>query len=92
MGIKVAYAIYIMCEVLSWGIVVHALLSWFLPPQNGLMRILDALLNPIVAPFRALLNKLIRKPMMVDFAPLLAMLAISLVIQPVLCDLALNCL
>ncbi len=90
MGVTVAKAIYIMCEVLSWGIVVHALLSWFLPPQNGLMRILDLLLDPIVAPFRALLNKIIRKPMMIDFAPLVAMLAISYFIQPVLCNLALN--
>ena len=85
MGFKVAYAIGIMGEVLSWG-----MLTWFLPPQNGFMRFLSILLDPIVHPFRILLNKMIRKPMMLDLAPFLAMVALSYVIVPALQMFALN--
>ena len=54
------------------------------------IRIADALSEPIVAPFRALLSALIRRPMMMDFSPLLALVAIDYVIVPALQQFALK--
>ena len=90
-GSKIAIAIGIMGDVLTWVIIIRALLSWFpLSPDNPLVRIADALSEPIVAPFRALLSALIRRPMMMDFSPLLALVAIDYVIVPALQQFALK--
>ncbi|MBQ2968394.1 MAG: YggT family protein [Clostridia bacterium] len=81
MGIIISVALEIMGEVLTWAIVVHALLTWFVPRDSAIMRVMDAFIEPVVAPFRMLLNKIIRRPMMIDFAPLLAMLVIPLIVN-----------
>ncbi len=91
LGAKIAIAISILGDVIVWIIVIRSLLSWFpLSPSNPIVRIADALIEPIVAPFRALLSVLIKKPMMIDFSPLLAMIAIYYIIVPVLQNLVLR--
>lgn len=91
LGAILALSIGILGDVITWAIVIRSLLSWFPISQgNPIIRMLDALIEPIVAPFRALLSALIRRPMMLDFSPLLAMLAIYYVIVPVLQNLVLR--
>ena len=67
---------------LSYAIIVRALLSWFIRQPNSLMNFLDRLTEPLVRPFRPLAMKLamrMRGGIMLDFAPLLAYLAIQIV-------------
>ena len=79
MGVIISIAIGIMEEVLTWAIVVHALLTWFVPRDSLIMRVMDALVDPIVAPFRAIMNKIIKKPMMIDFSPMIAIIVIPMI-------------
>ncbi len=88
---KIVLAIGILGEVITWAIVLRALVSWFpLSPTNPLIRMLDAITEPIVAPFRMLLQKLIKRPMMVDFSPLIALIVVGRIIIPALQMFVLN--
>lgn len=82
---KIVLAIGILGEVITWAIVLRALVSWFpISPSNPVVRILDAITEPVIAPFRALMQKLIKRPMMVDFSPLIAMIVVGNIIIPAL--------
>ena len=81
MGVTISIALGIMEEVLTWAIVVHALMTWFVPRDSVIMRVMDAVVEPIVAPFRAIMNKIIKKPMMVDFSPVIAIIMIPVIVR-----------
>lgn len=81
MGVTISIALGIMEEVLTWAIVIHALMTWFVPRDSAIMRVMDAVVEPIVAPFRAIMNKIIRKPMMIDFSPVIAIIMIPIIVR-----------
>lgn len=81
MGVTISIALGIMEEVLTWAIVVHALMTWFVPRDSVIMRVMDAVVEPIVAPFRAIMNKIIKKPMMIDFSPVIAIIMIPVIVR-----------
>lgn len=62
-------------DILSWIIIINALLSWFMRPDHPVKAFLDRLLYPIMRPFRALFWKFTGNSP-VDFSPMLAILAI----------------
>ena len=66
-------------EVLQYAIIARALLSWFLRPENRFYRVLFMMTEPIVAPFRTLLNRFAKRPMMMDFSTILAYIALMFV-------------
>lgn len=64
-----------MLMILSWAIVIRALLSWF--PQaynNPITKFIYEVTEPILKPFR-----LIRIGGMIDFSPIFAIIAINIV-------------
>jgi len=80
MGVTLSVAIEILSEVITWAIIIRALVSWFPVSQtNFLVRMLDAVTEPVVSPVRNLMSRLIRTPMMVDFSPIIAMILVDVV-------------
>lgn len=85
LGHKMAIAISILGEIVTWAIVLRALVSWFpMSPNNFFIRMLDTITEPVVAPIRNLMQRLIKRPMMVDFSPLIAMIVVGNIIVPAL--------
>lgn len=64
-------------DILSWAIIINALLSWFLRPDNPIKSFLDRLVEPFLRPFRALFRRFAGNSP-IDFSPMLAILAIYL--------------
>lgn len=80
MGATLSIAIEILCEIISWAIIIRALVSWFpISESNFFIRMLDAITEPVVSPVRTLMSRLIRTPMMIDFSPLIAMVLVDLI-------------
>ena len=64
----------VLCQVLALAIFVRALLSWINPsPSNPIVRFLNDITEPILAPLRRVI------PMvgMMDLSPLIAMIVLS---------------
>lgn len=77
------YALYsglsLFLSIIKYAIIIDMLLSWFLHPNHQVRVILARITGPIVAPFRILMNKMLKgRMMMFDFAPLLAYFAIEI--------------
>ena len=67
-----------LCELLSLVIIVRVIVSWFSPrPTNRLAIILYELTEPFLAPLRRILPRV----GMFDFAPLVAIIILWLIIR-----------
>ncbi|MEG6566207.1 YggT family protein [Thermoanaerobacterium saccharolyticum] len=77
-------------EIVNWLIVIRVVLSLLRMENMGnpISRFVIIVTEPILAPFRRLQFKSsIGRNMMIDFSPILAMLAIQYVIRPILVSL-----
>ncbi len=73
-GLILIIALGIFYDVLSFAILIRCILSWFpISRNNIIIRIIDALTEPILGPVRRLIQ---RSPlgggMMIDFSPVIA--------------------
>lgn len=73
-GLILIIALGIFYDVLSFAILIRCILSWFPISRNNIViRIIDALTEPILGPVRRLIQ---RSPlgggMMIDFSPVIA--------------------
>jgi len=81
-GILLANAVTVFCNVLYFLILIRVLLSWFpMLHGNALVRTLFLLTEPILAPIRAVIQ---RSPlggpgMMLDISPIIAFFLLQLV-------------
>jgi YggT family protein len=67
----------LLLNLLSLAIIIRALLSWVLPVgRDRWTRILVDITEPILAPIRALLSRVL--PIPIDFSPIVAILLIEL--------------
>ena len=74
--IILANFIGIFATVLTWAIIIRALLSWFsISPTQPLFRLLMEITEPVLAPIRRILPG----GMMLDFSPLIAILLIQII-------------
>lgn len=64
-------------DILSWAIIINALLSWFMRPDSPIKSFLDRMVEPFMRPFRALFRRFSGNSP-IDFSPMLAILAIYL--------------
>lgn len=72
-------SLYRFISLLNFLIIARALFSWFSRDySNPIYRVLYQLTEPILAPFRSLLDRL-GVGGMVDFSPLLAILALDVI-------------
>ncbi|MCG8481987.1 MAG: YggT family protein [Clostridia bacterium] len=64
-------------EVLYWLIIIRIILSWVIrDPYNKYYAMLGQITEPILAPFRNLLNRLGAGRTGLDFSPIVALLAL----------------
>ena len=69
-------ALRYLFEILSWAIVIKAILTWF-PNRGGqLYNILASITEPIEAPIRSIMSRYTTGPM--DFSPMIAILVLML--------------
>ena len=67
-------------ELITWAIIIRAILSWFYQGlgRDPFTRILVELTEPLIAPVRAVLMRII--PLPIDFSPLVVILLIRLLL------------
>jgi len=68
-------------NILSWLIIINALMSWFIDPTHPLRSFIMRLVEPVVAPFRKITDRLNTSGFPIDFSPLLAYFAIMILQQ-----------
>jgi YggT family protein len=74
----------IFATVMTWAIIIRALLSWFsISGSQPLFRLLMEITEPVLAPIRRILPG----GMMLDFSPLIAILLIQIVSNFVIAQL-----
>lgn len=72
----VGRALSYLFNILSWAIVIRALLTW-LPNRGGqLYNVLATVTEPIEGPIRSVMSKFTNGP--IDFTPIIAILVLSL--------------
>ncbi|HEY82715.1 MAG TPA: YggT family protein [Dehalococcoidia bacterium] len=67
--------IRLVCDVLTFAIIIRAILSWFLTRPNTLTIILDKLTEPILAPLR----RIVPRVGMFDLTPMVAVILLQLI-------------
>lgn len=75
--------VYYILMVIQYAILARAIFSFFpFSRENPLIRILNLLTEPVLAPIRALIEKTgLTRNMTIDFSPLAAFLIIGLIIN-----------
>ncbi|KKM12252.1 hypothetical protein SY88_03560 [Clostridiales bacterium PH28_bin88] len=73
--INIVSVVHVAFEVLYWLIIARVVLSWFRVPYNPVTRFIYEITEPVLAPFR----RLMPRGTMIDFSPLVALLALQLV-------------
>lgn len=69
-------ALYYLFNILSWTIVIKAVLSWIPNGGGQLYHILASITEPIEAPIRSILSRYTNGPL--DFTPIVAILLLTL--------------
>jgi len=67
--------IRLACDVLTFAIIIRAVLSWFLTQPNTLTIMLDKLTEPILAPLR----RIVPRVGMFDLTPMVAIILLQLI-------------
>ncbi|MDD3839354.1 MAG: YggT family protein [Clostridia bacterium] len=79
-GTAIVQGIIIFLEIFSWLIVINALLSWVIDRSHPLMSWIQQFIEPILAPFRNIANKINTGGLPIDISPLLAIIFLNLII------------
>lgn len=80
-------SIIILGNFIEYIIMIRILFSIFnVSYDNPIMRFLYALTEPILAPARALIESVFKRPMMIDFSPIIVWLLLDIVVS-LLCQL-----
>ncbi len=69
-------AVFILCQLLMWAIIIRALLSWFqISPDNFIIVILNYITEPILAPLRRIVPRID----MFDLTPMVAIVILVII-------------
>ena len=83
MAWSVQYAIfsglYRFLEALQLLLIVYALMTWFVRPDNAVYRFLYRFLNPILTPFKRLSRYLINRGLRIDLSVWFAVIALRII-------------
>lgn len=78
-GFSLLQLVFQLINIYMWAIIIRALLSWVSPdPYNPIVRFLERLTEPVLRPIRRLLPP---HRIGIDLSPLIAVLAIQLLVQ-----------
>ena len=75
--------LYRFLSALQLLLVVYALMTWFVRPDNAVYRFLYRFLDPILTPFKRLSRYLIQRGLRIDLSVLFAIIALR-ILQSVL--------
>jgi len=67
--------IRILFTILTWLVIINAVLSYFLSPYHPLKMILDRFVDPMLAPIR----RIMPRTGMIDFSPLVLIILLQLI-------------
>jgi YggT family protein len=77
MGFFVSF-LSILIQILIFAIFIRAIISWFpIDPRNSLVRVLDDITEPVLAPLRRVLPRL----GMIDLTPMVAIIVLLIIQQ-----------
>ena len=83
MAWSVQYAIfsglYRFLEALQLLLIVYALMTWFVRPDNAVYRFLYRFLDPILTPFKRLSRYLINRGLRIDLSVWFAVIALRII-------------
>lgn len=65
-------------KIAYWLIIIRAVLSWFMRPDQPIYSFIIRITEPMIGPFRPLAYKLTNGRLPIDLAPLFAFLVISI--------------
>lgn len=69
--------IFILCNALTWAIIIRAVLSWFpINPYNPALVVLHQITEPILAPLRRIVPRL----GMLDITPVVAIVILQVIV------------
>jgi uncharacterized protein YggT (Ycf19 family) len=78
---QVFRGIYWVLNLCSWAIVLRAILSWFLRPDNSVYNLLLRVTEPMIAPFRPLAYRITNGRLPIDLAPLFSYIALMILMR-----------
>jgi YggT family protein len=68
------YFVYIMVNILTYAIIIRALMSWFNPsPENPIVRFVVEITDPILVP----LSRVVPRIGMIDITPIVAIVLLN---------------
>ena len=67
-------------QIVRYTVLIYLILSWFLPPYQGIMRFLERIVDPLLRPVRNLLFRFLPR-MIIDPSPILFFLFLDLLIR-----------
>ena len=67
-------------KIFTWLIIINAFLSWVVDPSHPMRALVGRIISPIVAPFRALTDRLRSSQMPIDFSPIFAYIVLQILI------------
>lgn len=76
---QIVFGLVWFVQLLQWVLLAYCLLSWFLPPDNKLMKVLNRVTGPILDPIRQLMFRGTHSYRAAPFAPIVAYFALSLI-------------
>lgn len=66
--------VYILVNILTYAIIIRALMSWFNPsPENPIVRFVNEITDPILVP----LSRLVPRIGMIDISPIVAIVLLN---------------
>ena len=72
---QLALVLKIVAEMFTWIVIASAILSFFLPPFHPVREALDRIVNPFLNPIR----RVVPLAGMMDFSPLILIIAVDLI-------------
>lgn len=83
MQFDVLYRVYLgihqFLNILSYALIIYALMTWFVRPEAPIYRFAARFCAPLLAPFRPLGQKLIQAGLRIDLSVWFAVLALRIV-------------
>jgi YggT family protein len=65
--------VLIFLEVISWLVILHAIMSYFVPPTNPIRNAVDQMVEPMLRPIRSVVPRI----GMFDLSPLVLLILIQ---------------
>ena len=74
---EIVAVVSLLLDLVIWAVLIRAILSWFYQVgKDPITKLLVDLTEPLLAPIRALMNRIL--PIPIDFSPIVVILGLNL--------------